>query len=328
MRLLLLTVMLLLAIPTHAQADENGFAHWLFTFKQRAAAKGLEPQFLSQKLTGVEYLPRVIELDRKQPENKITFAKYKKNIVTQTRIEDGRKRYLENRTLLNRIANQYNVPPQYIVALWGIETNYGRVTGNFDIISSLATLAYEGRRADFFENELVLALRILQEGHAGTDRLIGSWAGAMGQCQFMPQSYMKYAVDGDGDGDVDIWNSLPDIFASIANYLHTEGWQGDTRWGRAVKVTRHIPESAYGRDKMKPLSEWQRAGVTLPNGKPLPNMTDGNDPKAALIAPDGPGNATYLVYGNYNVIMHWNRSTYFATSVGLLADGIAAASGK
>jgi membrane-bound lytic murein transglycosylase B len=243
--------------------------------------------------------------------------------VNQNRIHEGREKLAQHRKLLNKVANTYGVPPQYIVALWGIETSYGKITGGFDILSALATLAYEGRRASFFEKELIAALKILQGGHAGTDRLLGSWAGAMGQCQFMPSSYHRYAVDGDGDGDVDIWNSLPDVFASMANYLKTEGWNDDLRWGRAVVAPRAIPESLYGRDNMRPLSEWRRRGVMQASGAPLPVPADGSDPMAGLVAPDGVGGPSFLIYENYNVIMHWNRSTYFATSVGLLADAIA-----
>ena len=323
MRTLVLSLAFILAaLPAHA--DEYGFSHWLFEFKQRAAYQGLNQGFLNQALTGIEYQPRVIELDGKQPEHKITFTQYQKNILTKQRIADGREKLSENRAMLNRVSQMYGVPPQYIVALWGIETNYGRITGGFDIISALATLAYEGRRAEFFEKELIGALQILQGGHSGTNSLTGSWAGAMGQCQFMPSSYHKYAVDGNGDGNIDIWNSLPDIFASMANYLRTEGWNKDLRWGRAVKVPTTIPESYYGREVKKPLSEWRRRGVKLMSGMPIQLPPDGTDPLASLVAPDGRGTSTYLVYGNYNVIMHWNRSTYFATSVGLLADAIAA----
>ncbi len=303
--------------------DIGGFQHWLHGFRQRAAGQGLDSATLNRALAGIEYKPRVIELDGKQPEGKITFVQYKKNIVSPKRIADGRARLAANRTLLNRISRQYGVPPQYIVALWGIETNYGRNTGGFDTLSALATLAYEGRRASFFEKEFVNALKILQGGHAGTDRLTGSWAGALGQCQFMPTSYMRYGADGDGDGTINIWDSLPDVFASTANYLKTEGWNEDLRWGRKVIAPNTIPASEYGREVRKPLSYWVQKGVKLPGGKHLPATGNDLNTLASLVAPDGPGTETFLVYQNYNVIMHWNRSTYFATSVGLLADAIA-----
>lgn len=321
-----LTILFLVAcLPVTARADEAGFSQWLNGFRQRAGYQGFDQIFLNRALSSVEYKSRVIELDRKQPEHKITFAQYRKNVITPQRIAEGQRLLHQHFNLLNSVSTRYGVPPQYIVALWGIETSFGKVTGGFDIISALATLAYEGRRAEFFEKELLAALRILKDGHAGTSTLTGSWAGAMGQCQFMPSSYHRYAVDGNGDGMTDIWNSLPDIFASIANYLRTEGWNSEYRWGRAVAAPHHIPESSYGRENKKPLSYWSRLGVRTPSGDSLPRPADGSDPLAALVAPDGKGGPTYLVYGNYDVIMHWNRSTYFATSVGLLADAIAAA---
>ncbi len=323
LRRVILSLVVICATATAVHADEQGFAQWLYGFKQRASAQGFNQYWLNDALTGLQYKPRVIELDQKQPENKITFAQYKKNIVNAKRIADGRARFAENRDLLYNVARVYGVQPQYIVALWGIETNYGRVTGGFDIMSSLATLAYEGRRAQFFETELLNALRIKAGGHAGTDTLSGSWAGAMGQSQFMPSSYIKYAVDGDGDGTVNIWSSKPDIFASMANYLRTEGWNGQLKWGREVTIPNAIGEDEIGRDKKRPLSYWMQRGVFTADRQRLPMPADGSDPMAALVAPDGRSGPIYLVYGNYDVIMHWNRSTYFATSVGLLADAIA-----
>lgn len=313
----------LISLQSAARADETGFQLWLSGFYARAQQQGFDPNFLNTKLSNVSYIDRAITLDQKQPENKITFAQYRKNVVTADRIKKGRAFMAEHRALLQATSKAYGVPPQYIVALWGIETNFGTITGNFDILSVLATLAYEGRRSAFFEGELMAALKILEEGHIGVDGLKGSWAGAMGQCQFMPSSFLKYAQDGDGDGNMNIWTSLPDVFASMANYLKTEGWNRDLRWGRAVSVPARLPETVYGRDKMRPLSDWIKLGVRLPNGKPLHRPADGSNPMAGLVAPDGVGTPTYLVYENYNVIMHWNRSTYFATSVGLLADAIA-----
>lgn len=322
MRLFLALLMTMIALP--AYANEAGFYPWLSQFKQRAMAQGLSSQFLDRTLSETTYRPRVIELDQKQPEGKKTFAQYRTDIVSDKRVADGRAKLAEHRALLHQISTSFGVAPQYIVALWGIETNYGRNTGGFDTLSALATLAYEGRRAEFFEKELVNALKIQAGGHSGTDRLTGSWAGAMGQSQFMPTSYLKYAVDWDRDGNANIWTSQADVFASIANYLRTEGWQKDMRWGRQVIIPNAIGEAEMGRDKMKPLSYWSRRGVFALNQTQLQMPSDGTDPMAALVAPDGRSGPIYLVYRNYNIIMHWNRSTYFATSVGLLADAIAA----
>ncbi|HEY8962839.1 MAG TPA: lytic murein transglycosylase [Alphaproteobacteria bacterium] len=323
----LLALMIALSSFT-ASASEYGFAEWVYGFKQRAVQQGLHPQFLNSVFDNTNFLPRVIELDQKQPEDKKTqkFIDYRRSVVSQKRIAEGRERYRENKQLLDQIGMSFGVPPQYIVALWGIETSYGKITGGFDTVSALATLAFEGRRAEYFEKELINALKIQQGGHSGTPRLTGSWAGAMGQSQFMPSSYLKYAVDWDRDGNSNIWTSQADVFASIANYLRIEGWNRDLRWGREVIVPNSIPESEFGRDKMRPLSTWRQRGVFTSMQEKLPMPSDGSDPLAALVAPDGRGGPTYLVYGNYNVIMHWNRSTYFATSVGLLADAIASSS--
>ena len=208
-----------------------------------------------------------------------------------------------------------------MLALWGIETNFGGYTGNFDTLHSLATLAYEGRRADFFRKELMAGLRILAEGKISHATMEGSWAGAMGQCQFMPSSYHSYAVDGDGDGVKDIWNSLPDVFASIANYLKTEGWNGDLRWGRAVAIPATMKLDRETLYNAKTLKAFRALGVTLPNGQPLPGA---DNIKAYVMHPGEPNEGSYLVYENYHVLLDWNRSRYFATAVGLLADAIAA----
>jgi len=306
-----------------ALADETNFRNWVYQFRARAAAQGFEPAFLDRVLPYLEFKPRVIELDNKQPEHKITFAQYKKNIVNEVRIKEGRRKLAENAHLLDRVSAQYGVPPQYIVALWGIETNYGRMTGGFDVLSALATLAYEGRRAAFFEKELVNALAIVRNGDITAEAMTGSWAGAMGQNQFMPSSFMRFAVDGDGDGHRDIWNSRADVFASTANYLKTQGWNRDLRWGREVRLTQPIGAHNFSLEVKKPLSLWRAMGVRQADGGTLPLPGDGTDPAASLVAPDGPSGPKYLVYDNYRVIMDWNKSTYFATSVGLLADAIA-----
>ena len=306
-------------VPSSANA-ETGFDQWLQSLRAEARAEGISQTTLDSALLGVEFLPDVIDLDRRQPEHTITFEQYVRNIVSDSRVRKGREMYAQHRALLEKIAAQYGVPAKYIVALWGIETFYGRNAGNSDVISSLATLAYEGRRHEFFKRELINALKIIQQGHISASLMEGSWAGAMGQCQFMPSSFLKFAADGNGDGKRDIWNSLPDVFASAANYLAMNGWKGDESWGREVRMPAgHNGEAWVGLTVQRPLSEWVRLGVKRADGSPLPN----NDlVSASLVQPDGPGGASYLVYNNFRVIMKWNRSTYFATSVGLLADRI------
>lgn len=304
-----------------ALASVPDFNTWLADMRSEALREGISPRIvsiaLSDNLTPIE---RVIELDRKQPEKTITFEEYVERIVNHRRIERGREMYQRHRALLEEVGQKYGVPPQYIVALWGIETNYGSNTGGFEVVQSLATLAWEGRRAEFFRKELMNALKILDEGHITPDQMKGSWAGAMGQSQFMPSSFNNFAVDYDGDGRRDIWNTYADVFASAANYLARNGWNGDIRWGRKVALPAGISRDLMGLDRKYGLDFWQKAGVRRLDGSALPVE---ESVKASLIQPGGEGTQAFLVYGNYEVIMSWNRSLYFATSVGLLADQIA-----
>jgi membrane-bound lytic murein transglycosylase B len=301
-----------------ANADP-GFENWLKGFKAEARQKGISERTLGA-LDGIEPIQKVIDLDRKQPEGTMTFARYRERVINDVRINEGRALYKTHRNLLNEIGNRYGVPPQFIVALWGIETSYGNNTGGFRILPALATLAYEGRRAEFFKSELLGALRIIDEGHISAESMKGSWAGAMGQNQFMPSSFHAFAVDGNNDGRRDIWNSLPDVFSSTANYLHKSGWDPDERWGRAVRLPKAFPKALSGLETRKSLSEWSRLGITDQNGDPLPHSADIT---ASVVTPDGLSGPAYLAYDNYRVIMKWNKSKYFATSVGLLADQIA-----
>lgn len=296
------------------------FEEWLKEVKQEALHKGISSATVDAAFADVRPIPRVIELDRKQPEGRLTFAQYQERVINQARINKGRTLYRQHKTELDRIALQYGVPAQFIVALWGIETSYGENTGGFGVIPALATLAHDGRRSAFFRAELLNALRILDEGHITPEKMKGSWAGAMGQNQFMPSSFHAFAVDGNQDGRRDIWTSLPDVFSSTANYLHKSGWRNDQRWGRAVSLPQGFPESLSGLDTQRSLQEWKGLGVTLPNRQALPVVSG---MKASLVLPDGVGGQAFLVYDNYRVIMKWNRSVYFATSVGLLADQIA-----
>ncbi len=321
MRLFALMIALILTagIPAYAA---GGFASFIDGVRGEAAIKGISREIISEAFTGIRHNPRVIELDRKQPESRLTFAQYKKNVITQGRIDKGRALLREHRNELEKISREYGVPASVIIALWGMETSYGSNTGGFDIIEALATLAYDGRRSSFFRGELFNALQILDEGHIKAADMTGSWAGAMGQNQFMPSSFKAYAVDGNGDGRRDIWKTKADVFASTANYLSKSGWNSNERWGREVKLSQAIPKTLTGIDVQKLLTEWEHMGVRLPDGGRLP--TD-NGMYASLVVPDGANGKAYLVYKNYRVIMKWNRSVYFATSVGLLSDLIAKA---
>lgn len=318
MKIWLAIVFALLMIPAPAQAGVD-FNTWLSGFKVEAKNAGISQATIDAALTGIKPLPKVIELDRKQPEKKMTFAQYKKNVVNAQRIARGRELMAQHAAELKWVENTFGVAPQYVVALWGVETSFGTNTGGFKVVDSLATLAWEGRRASFFKSELLKALKIIDEGHISAAAMKGSWAGAMGQNQFMPSSFFNFAVDADRDGHIDIWNTRLDVFASTANYLAKSGWTHGQRWGRRVKVPPAFSEQLVGPKIIKPLSYWKSIGVTDINGAPLPD----DHMKASIVAPGGLDGETYIVYGNYQTIMSWNRSTYFATSVGLIADALA-----
>lgn len=319
MRLAFLVSALLLMNSFSAQAAQS-FESWVSEFKAEARSKGISENLLDQAFVDVEPNERIIRLDRKQPESRLTYAQYRERVINNARIQKGRELYRKHRALLDKVSAQYGVQPQYIVALWGVETNYGQNTGGFGVIPALATLAYDGRRSDFFRQELFEALRILDQGHIRLADMNGSWAGAMGQNQFMPSSFHNFAVDGNNDGKRDIWTSLPDVFASTANYLSKSGWNDGERWGRPVKLPRGFPDNLIGHDTIKTLEEWRSLGITTPGGNAIPTAPGF---KASVVQPDGAGTQAYLVYNNFRTILKWNRSTYFGLSVGYLADRIA-----
>ena len=318
MRILSLFTMFILAVvsPVFGEAP---FDEWVKAFKAEAIGQEISSSLLDQAFDGVAPIPRVLELDRKQPESRMTFVEYRKSIVSQLRIQQGREMMAHHRDLLRDIGERYGVQPRFIVALWGIETFYGKNSGSYRIIDALATLAFDGRRSQYFRTELLNALRILQEGHTSLESMKSSWAGAMGQCQFMPSSFLRLAVDYDGDGRKDIWNTPADVFASAANYLSQSGWRGTQIWGRRAQLPQAFNSKQASLSVKNPLQYWQKLGVRKGDGQDLPLASM----NASIVLPDGKGGPAYLVYDNYRVIMKWNRSTYFATSVGLLADAIA-----
>lgn len=314
-------LVLLLMTFSHSSAAFAGdsFEDWLKNFSKDASSSGISQKTMDEAFKDIAPVNRVLELDKRQPENKITFAEYQKRVINDLRIRQGKKMLAQYSGPLSKVSRKYGVSPKYIVALWGIETSYGQNTGGFKVIPALATLAWDGRREKFFSSELIDALRIIDQGHVKASDMKGSWAGAMGQNQFMPSSFHKFAVDSNGDGHKDIWSTKEDVFASTANYLNMAGWKDGERWGRKVKLPGKFDEKLIGLKISKPLSEWKSLGVTKSNGKPIPVV---KGMKASLVAPDGMEGETFLVYNNYKVLMDWNRSTYFATSVGLLADAI------
>ncbi|MCS5604778.1 MAG: lytic murein transglycosylase [Alphaproteobacteria bacterium] len=313
----LISVLLLSAVPGSAE----DFQIWLGKLRVEAEGKGISQSVLDEALAGIQPIPRVIELDRRQPEFTLTFTQYRDRVVPQSRIKKGRVKYQENRDLLEEIGGKIGVQPRFIVALWGIETDFGRVTGGFKVIPALATLAHDGRRSAYFRKELLNALQILHEGHIAPKEMMGSWAGAMGQSQFMPSSFLAHAVDYDGDGRRDIWTTRPDVFASAANYLAKSGWRADQTWGREVKLPRDFDFALADLKVRKPIGGWQALGVRQPDGGDLPTR----QLSASIVLPEkGKMSPAYLVYSNYRTTLRWNRSTYFALAVGLLSDGIGA----
>lgn len=298
--------------------NDKPFGLWLNEFRAEAMQQGISRETLDRSFHAIELDERVVKLDRKQPDSTMGFIQYRNSTLPTSRINRGKELFEQHRILLETTAKEYGVPARYIVALWGKESSFGSYMGGFSIVRSLTTLAYEGRRAEFFRSELIKALRIIQETGMPAEALTGSWAGAMGQCQFMPSSYEKYAVDGDGDGKKDIWNSKADVFASIANYLKTEGWKEEERWGREVKIPAHFDKKHENIETFRPLSFWKELGVKAADGSALPDA----DIEAALIfaGRTTPDEGVYLIYPNYNVLLKWNRSRYFATAIGLFAD--------
>ncbi len=298
-----------------AGAQTAGFDAWLEGFRRQARQAGISEATLGAALTSLAPIPRVIELDRHQPEVVMTLARYVERVVSDSRVETGRARLAEHRALLERVGERYGVDPPFLVALWGVESNFGQTMGSYPVVAALATLAWDGRRRDFFQRELLEALRIIDAGHVRPEQMMGSWAGAMGQPQFMPSSFRRFAVDGDGDGRVDIWGSHEDILASAANYLARAGWKRGQAWGREVSVPRGLDRGAIGPPRR--WDEWEALGVRATGGEAPPP-----DGAVSLVQPDGPGTRAFAVSDNYRVLLRWNRSDLFAIAVGLLADRI------
>jgi membrane-bound lytic murein transglycosylase B len=310
---------LLLASP--ALAQQGSFDSFLEGVKADARRAGVSAATLQRAFAGVQPVDRVVELDRRQPESTLTWDQYRDRIVSQARIDNGRRAYGDNRALLQSLEGRFRVPGRFMVAIWGMETNYGQNTGGFGVIEALATLAWEGRRASFFRGELMAALRILDAGHVTPERMRGSWAGAMGHPQFMPSSFERLAVDADGDGRKDIWDSRADALGSIANYLARSGWREDERWGREIYLPAGFDPSQASRDNVRPLREWARLGVTFADGTPVPPL----DMTGAVLIPGAStgGTQAFLVYQNFNVIRRYNPSNFYALAVGLLSDRVA-----
>lgn len=304
---------------TASGATELGFSAWLDGLRSEALGQGIRAETLDRALRGLKPIPRVIELDRRQPEFTLTFDQYLARVVPTARVEQGRAKLKENRELLLEVSRKYGVQPRFIVAFWGIESDFGRLDGGFPVIQSLATLAHDGRRAQFFRGELIRALRIVDQGHVAPDAMRGSWAGAMGHFQFMPSTFESFAVDYDGDGRRDIWSNKKDAFASAANYLAKSGWKNDQTWGRPVKLPPDFDMTLAGLTVKKSLDEWHKLGIRRADGGELPKK---NGVIGSIVLAEGGTGPAFLAYDNYRVTLKWNRSTFFAVAVGTLAERI------
>jgi membrane-bound lytic murein transglycosylase B len=303
-------------VAARATAASDDFTQWLAGVRRDALAQGIHAATLDEALSDLQPIPRVIELDRRQPETTLTFADYIDRVVTPQRREEAQEHYEENRGLLEEIGERYDVEPRVIVALWGIETDFGHITGGFPVIAALATLAYDGRRPDFFRHELMNALLIVDREHIDPHRMLGSWAGAMGQSQFMPSSFLTYAVSYRGEGAPDIWNRRDDVFASIANYLARAGWRPNEAWGEQVALPAGF--SAASAPGPRPVSQWSSLGLARVDGGPLAASAG----QAELVAPNGESGPYFLAYDNFRVLLKWNNSNYFVIAVGFLADAV------
>lgn len=313
-----------------AEPGRPPFQEWVAAFREEAVSRGLSSATVDAALTDLEPLPVVVQRDRSQAEAVLSIERYVQRRLTRTFVRMAQQRAVEHRALLARVAARYHVQPRFIVAIWGIESNFGRFSGVRPIVQALATLAWEGRREALFRGELFAALEILDRGYIDPPALKGSWAGAMGQTQFMPSSYLKYAADFDEDGQRDIWRSTGDVFASIANYLAEHGWQEKETWGREVRLPaggwRTMIEKVGARSTgcrahremtmAQPMSRWQALGVRTPSGGALPRV----ERTASLVSA---GRRTFLVYGNYEALLDYNCAHAYALTVALLADRLA-----
>jgi membrane-bound lytic murein transglycosylase B len=322
-----------LVVRPRAAQDENrpSFQQWLVDLRSEALSKGIRQEIVDEALGNLsEPLPVVIERDRAQAEIVLPLETYISRRLTARTVRTGRQMLTRHAKLLNQVAEKYGVPSSVITAIWGVESNYGRFSGVRPIVAALATLAWDARRSAFFRGELFNALEILNRGDIDADKMRGSWAGAMGQPQFMPSSYLRYAEDFDGDGLRNIWDSPSDIFASVANYLKAHGWVTGKRWGREVKVPVETARRIGGEIPRRegtcsatrdmsvalPLEEWQKLGVRLLNGRSLPAA----DQNASLVSG---AKRHFLVYENYDALLEYNCAHAYALSVAMLADRIA-----
>ncbi|WP_422001114.1 lytic murein transglycosylase [Reyranella sp.] len=312
----LATTSSVLASPVLAQSD---FASCLQDIKAEAMRQGVDGSVADRAFQGLTPDRKVVDLDSRQPEFSLTYAKYVGNSVSADRIARGQQRLAQNRSILDTLQGQYGVPPQYIMAFWGIETNYGGYMGDFLVVRSVATLACMTKRREFFSNETVQALRILSLNHMTSPQMRGSWAGAMGNMQFMPSTFMKWGVDYDRNGRIDLWHSLPDAFASASNFLRGIGWKPGLPAAEEVFLPQGFPLDQADTTIEKPVSAWAAMGVRKAGNAALPTV----DAPSSILLPAGFRGPAFILYPNFKAVMNWNRSTLYALAVTILAQQIA-----
>lgn len=315
-RLLLASAIPATLAATRADAVPDSFQSFLAGVRAEARRAGIRQATLDEALAGFGPNQKVLERDRKQPEFTMTWQRYRTLLLTDQRITNGRAAVAQNRALLGRVEERFGVGPGVITGIWGLESSFGTTTGDFRVVEALSTLAWEGRRASFFRGELMAALKIVDHGDVAPARMMGSYAGAMGQPQFMPTSYLRYAVDFEGHGRRDIWTSRPDVLGSIANYLARSGWRSGEGWGQQVVVPAGFDPNWAGRDNRRPLADWMREGVRPLEGRWMASA----ETPSAVVMPDGAAGEAFVVHANFGAIRRYNPSDYYALMVGLLGD--------
>ncbi|HGJ5880244.1 MAG TPA: lytic transglycosylase domain-containing protein [Arsenophonus nasoniae] len=329
---LLISVPQVIAAPSSELSLTKAFPHkkrslaqfpaYVAYLKQMARQRGISEATIARAFANIYFVQRIVAADRRQPERRasVNLENYLQKVLPSSRISMAVQQYHNNKHQLDITSKRFGIPVQYIVALWGLESKFGQIQGQEDVIFALVTLSFDGRRERFFSKQLMAALKIMDNGYVPKNRrLKGSWAGAMGQTQFMPASFLLYAIDGSGNGQIDIWHNKADVFASIANYLKYEGWQTYLPWGTQVKLPAGFDIGLAGVKKNgKSIEQWKKLGVEVPVMANLASTTP-----TWLIIPKDPQGRIYLVTDNFRTIMHWNRSYYFSLSVCLMADGIA-----
>jgi len=308
--------------PTPSTSDDADqqlqLARWINEFRNSARAAGIDEATLHSAFDTVQRVPHIIKLDQSQPEFSRTIWDYLDSAVSAQRISRGQNKLLQLRPEVDAIAARYGVPTNILFAIWGMESNYGSFVGDIPTIDALATLGFEGRREQWARGQLLAALKILQNHDIDRDQMIGSWAGAMGQTQFLPSNFLAYAVDADGDGRRDIWGSIPDVMASTANFLASVGWQAGQPWGVEVRLPAGF-DYAHADDAVRQsTADWAQQGVQSVDGQPLPNLTD-----SAILLPAGAQGPAFLIGPNFRAILRYNNANSYALAVGLLAQQLA-----